>query len=154
VVWSASHSIRLEGIGSRMPVLAVPFSMHMAAAGGHAMWWLQVNGSDMQAPADSILWMWLNDENSMIQELLTEPESEGAEHTQQFLKIDFYRQLIGLGIRDPDFDPSDDFPAGSLGAVIAAPMSLLDTSIEDLRAKYQHDPQRLDAEIQSRLGGL
>jgi hypothetical protein len=154
VVWSDSHSIRLEGIGSRMPVLAVPFSKHMAAAGGHAMWWLQVAGTDMHAPADSILWMWLNDENWMIQELLADPTSDGAERTRQFLKVDFYRQLIGMGIRDEDFDPADDFPTGSLGAVIAAPMGLLGLSIDELRIRNRHDPQLLEAEMQSRLGGL
>jgi hypothetical protein len=154
VVWTTSHSIRLEGLGSRMPILAVPFSKHLSAAGGHGMWWLQVDGSDLHAPADSILWMWLNDENPFIQEMLAEPADPASERTQHFLRMDFYRQLVEIGMRDEDFDMWDEFPAGSLGAVVAIPMRLLGESTGELRAKFVHEPQRLEAEIQARLGGL
>lgn len=154
IVWSSTHSIRLEGLGSRMPILAVPFSRHMSAAGNHALWWLQVSAIDLHAPADSALWMWLNDENWMIRELLSDPSSEGAQRTQQFLRTDFYRQLVEIGIRDDEFDITEDYPTGSLGAVITVPVRLLGGDLGDLRSQFRNEPQRLEAEMQARLGGL
>jgi hypothetical protein len=154
VVWSSTHAVRLEGSGSRMPVVSIAFSQYFASQGNHALWWLQVAGADLYAPADSLLWMWLNEENPIVAEMLTDASSAPAARTQQFLKIDFYRQLIQLGLSDPDFSPDKDYPVGSLGAVISAPMSLLGDSYSDVRAKHANDPQLLDAEIQARLGGL
>jgi len=154
ILWSSAHSIRLEGIGSRMPVLVVPFSKHLAAGGNHGLWWLQLSSTDFESPADSCLWMWLNEENEAIEELLSYPASASSQRTQQFLKADFYRQLIFVGLRDEDFDMSDDYPSGSLGAVIAAPMLLLGESMDELRSQYRFAPMDLEARLQARLGGL
>jgi len=155
VVWQSNHVVRLEGSGSRMPVLALPFSEHVPAGGDHAMWWLQVaQESDFDAAADSVLWMWLNSENAAIQEMLESPSSDSARLTQRFLKIDLYRQLVQLGLRSLDFDLNEDYPSGSLGAVITAPMRLLGTDLMQLRGQFEHDAQGLEVTIQARLGGL
>jgi hypothetical protein len=154
IVWSSAHSIRLEGIGSRMPVLSVPFSKYFAAGASHGMWWLQLSSIDFEAPADAALWMWLNDENEAIRELLGEPKSVGAQRTQQFLKLDFYRQLVGIGLREEHFTLDERYPSGSLGAVVAGPIGLLGVDLQELRAMQSRDPYRLEAELQSRLGGL
>ena len=154
VVWSSEHSIRLEGTGSRMPVIAVPFSEHLSDTGHHGLWWLQVTSSDLSSPAESALWMWLNEENVMIQDLLGFPENDGPIVTQHLLKLDFYRQLVEVGLRNEDFSLEEEYPVGSLGAVIADPVSLLGRHLSELRSILSNDPHRLEAEIQSRLGGL
>lgn len=154
VVWSSAHIVRLEGIGSRMPVLAVPFSRHVAAGGNHGLWWLRVGEIDMEARADSVLWMWLNDENESIQELLTTPLSDGARRTEQFMKLDLYRQLIEIGLRAEDFDLFEHYASGSLGAAISTPMRLLGANLAEIRALLENDPQRLQMIIQAALGGL
>jgi len=119
------------------------------------MWWLQVaQESDFDAAADSVLWMWLNSENAAIQEMLESPSSDSARLTQRFLKIDLYRQLVQLGLRSLDFDLNEDYPSGSLGAVITAPMRLLGTDLMQLRGQFEHDAQGLEVTIQARLGGL
>jgi len=154
IVWSTGYSLRLEGTGARMPVLAVPFSNHLGDGGNHGLWWLQVDSVDLYAPADSALWMWLNDENPIIQNLLSHPESDGALAVQALLKLDFYRQLVELGLRDTDFVLEDEYPTATLGAVIADPIRLLGQNLSELRSMFVNDPSRLEAEIQARLGGL
>lgn len=154
VVWNSAYALRLEGLGSRMPVLAVPFSKWLSASGNRGMWWLQVGATDLFAPAESVLWMWLNDESPTIQQMLTTPDSDGGKRTQEFLKLDTYRQLVELGLRHDDFSLDDTYPVGSLGAVVAAPIGLLGLDLSELRGMQENDAQRLQVTIQTRLGGL
>jgi hypothetical protein len=155
VLWQSSHTVKLEGSGSRMPVLALPFSEQLSSAGSHAMWWLQVaQAPDFNASADSVLWMWLNSENDSIATMLADPDSDSAKTTQRFLKVDLYRQLVEIGLRSTDFDLDEKYPTGSLGAVVAAPLRLLGSDIAQLRGQFEQDTPTLEVMIQARLGGL
>jgi hypothetical protein len=154
IVWSSAFTVRLEGLGARMPVLAAKFSKLLPGDGGNGLWWLQILNSEMTTPAESALWFWVNEENSIIEELLSAEEGPGAQRTQHFMKVDLYRQLVTYGITDDDFSLETTYPAGSLGAAIAAPIRLLNAELDELRARFRDNPRDLEAEIQSRLGGL
>jgi len=154
IVWGSAYRVQLEGLGARMPVLAAKFSQQLAGDGSNGLWWLQILNGEMHSPAESALWFWVNEENPIIEELLSAEGGLGAQRTQHFMKVDLYRQLVTYGILDEDFSLDAAYPAGSLGAAIAAPVRLLHAELEELRGRFRDNPRDLEAEIQSRLGGL
>ena len=154
ILWAAARVVKLEGDGARMPILAVSFSRYLTSASAGAMWWLRIEGDDLDAPADSALWLWINEESPIVMEMLNKPSSDKAKLTSHFMRLDLYRQLVDFGLKHDSFDLNTEYEEGSLGAVVAGPLRLFNADTATLRARYRDDPQRLEAELQARVGGL
>jgi hypothetical protein len=154
ILWAAARLVKLEGSGARLPILAVSFSKHLTSVSAGAMWWLRIEGDDLDAPADSALWLWINEESPIVREMLNKPNSERSKLTSHFMRLDLYRQLVAFGLEHDLFNLDAEYEEGSLGAVIAAPLRLFNDDSATLRARYRDDPQRLEAELQARVGGL
>lgn len=153
ILWTSKYTIDLEGTGARMPTIALPFSTQLIG-GEHGLWWLRVASRDFHAQANSVLWLWLNEENLVIRELLDSPSSDGSVRTQELLRLDIYRQLIEIGLLDSEFSLDETYAQGSLGAVVAGPVRLLGESLNTLRQLHDQDAPRLNAQIQAAFGGL
>jgi hypothetical protein len=151
VVWSSSRfSVDLEGLGSRMPVVAFPFSRRLAHS-ANAQWWLSVRSTDLDRPADGVLWMWLNEEHPYVKALLVDPETEPSERTALHLSADFHRQLLQMAITSPDLDMAAEYDRGSLGASLVSIVRLLEDDLESLRTQYASDPWLVEARMQAAI---
>jgi len=154
ILYTATRVVKLEGGGARMPILAVSFSKYLTSASAGGLWWLRIEGNDLDAPADSALWLWINEESTIIQEMLTRPNSEKSQLTAHLMRLDLYRQLVAFGLAHDSFSLDHEYEEGSLGAVVSAPIRLFNEDSATLRARYRDDPQRLEAELQARVGVL
>lgn len=154
VVWASSrYAIDLEGLGSRLPVVAFPFSKRLQASAG-AQWWLQVQSKDLEQPVDSVLWMWLNDEHPYVNQLLREPEDEASQRTSLHLVSDFHRQLLQLALAHEDLAMDANYAPGSLGEALVSVVRLIDPDLEALRSTYRVDPWKIETVLQAALGGV
>jgi hypothetical protein len=149
VVWASSkYSVDLEGLGSRMPVVAFPFSRRLAHS-VNAQWWLSVRSTDLDRPADSVLWMWLNEEHPYVKALLNDPTTDTSDRTALHLSSDFHRQLLQMALLSHDLDLSVEYDRGSLGASLVSIVRLIDDDLESLRAQYSSDPWLVEAKLQA-----
>ncbi|MGR0319445.1 hypothetical protein [Agromyces sp. ZXT2-3] len=153
VLWEETTKIDLEGIASRLPVVAQPFSQHLPDSTG-AMWWLHIadENAALEVRADSVLWMWLNSDNPIIAEVLAGGQSHALERTTHHMWIDFHRQLVHFAIRRDDLDPEQEYPAGSLGELLRTVVHATGESPESLGHLYRSAPGDFEMRIQAAFG--
>lgn len=152
VLWQSDWKVRLEGLAPRFPAAPVPFSKVLGRS-NEAMWWLQVGRiSDLDDPADGILWLWLNSENSLVQEMLASPNDPLAQRTLMLMKLDVTRQLIRLGLELDQLDLGATYAQNSIGQVLDNNLRLLGNDLDSIRAEQKGSPSTLDARIQSAFG--
>lgn len=153
VVWETTTRIALEGLAPRMPILAVPFSSHLPSSRG-AMWWLQVNPPepDLEAPADGVLWMWLNSENPVIASMLARPDDLESRRTRFHIRLDLARQLVMLATRLEDLNVDVVYGEDTIGAALRRHVNLLGGDLNQLRTSARSAPEVLEARIQAAFG--
>lgn len=153
VLWEETTKIDLEGIASRLPVVAQPFSQHLSDSAG-AMWWLHIadENASLEVRADSVLWMWLNSDNPVIAEVLAGGVSPALERTNHHMWIDFHRQLVLFAIRNEELDPEREYPPGSLGELLRTVVHATGESVESLGHMYRAAPGEFEMRIQAAFG--
>jgi hypothetical protein len=73
ILWSMEHTVRLEGIGARMPIQATSFVDLLHGQSINGLWHFTIDTSDLAVPVDAAVRVLLNSDNSMIQEFLDDP---------------------------------------------------------------------------------
>lgn len=151
VLWSEEWRVFLEGDQSRFPTEIVSFANHPSAPAG-AAWALEVDTSDLAAPAPGCVRLLLNSDHPVYSRLTSEPTSPEAVRTREFMRFDTARQLVSAAMTSEEFGP-DEFEEGSLGAILRARLANYfgedGDEVEPLRARWQASPWEIDAELQA-----
>ncbi|SDB85587.1 hypothetical protein SAMN05216410_0480 [Sanguibacter gelidistatuariae] len=149
ILWTTKHSILLEGDAARFPTAKADFS---ALDNGfpNAHWWLELHIDEdaLDAPSDSAMRLWLN-ENSVIAKSILDDDSAGGALVK-IMTSDVYRQLIRAAFDIDTFSMEIDYGIGSIGHTLQMLLHMLDYSDINLaRSAHREDPTRLDARLQS-----
>jgi len=153
VLWEETTKIDLEGIASRLPVVAQSFAQHLPESAG-AMWWLHIADEDaaLEVRADSVLWMWLNSDNPIIAEVLAGAQSAALDRTSHHMWIDFHRQLVLFALRREDLEPEHEYPPGSLGELLRTVIHATGETSEALRHLLRSAPGDFEMRVQAAFG--
>jgi hypothetical protein len=150
-LWSDEFVMLLEGDSSRFPTEALSFSATGVGARNCA-WRLEIDTSDLYAPALSALRVVLNTDHDAYSRLAGPPGNPESEVTRHFLAYDIARQLVVTALTREDLVPAD-YEQGSIGDVLRA--RLRDyfgdegDAIEPLRQRWAFSPAEVDAELQA-----
>ncbi|MEQ4565254.1 hypothetical protein [Paenarthrobacter sp. CAP02] len=152
-VFRLERKITLEGSAPRLPMLPVSFAEHGFAGSSRSLWWLRLTTRDLSVSASAAIWLWLNSDNSYIEELLRDSESAESAPWLRFLELDFMRQLLREALSSDELSLEMDYPEDSLGQVLSSVVRLLGGSLSQVRQRYREDAGRVEAELQAKVGG-
>lgn len=155
LLWQLSDpiTVRLEGVGARMPIMTAPTRGEPFLGQHRAKWKIEVDRSDLDVPVEAAVRVILNEGNPEAQLLLEEPHREAARAIEHFLTLDVHRELVRAALHEETgLDPSRAYPEDSIGALLQLEVSLLDESIDSLRMLHTDNPAQLDTDIQGHLG--
>jgi len=150
-LWADSHETLLEGDSSRFPTEALGFEANGVGSRNTA-WRVNVNTSDLDAPALSAIQVVLNTEHPVYRRLTENAEGADALVTRQFLAYDVARQLVAAALVQEDL-VATEYERGSIGAILRA--RLRDyfghegDEVTPLRQRWASSPADIDAELQS-----
>lgn len=149
ILWTTKHSILLEGDAARFPTAVADFSS-LDNGFPNAHWWLELHIDEdaLDAPSDSAMRLWLN-ENSALAKSILDDDPAGAALVK-VMTSDVYRQLIRAAFDIESFSIEVDYGVGSIGHTLQTLFQTLDYSDINLaRSAHIEDPTRLDARLQS-----
>ena len=153
ILWSDTWKVLLEGIAARLPIVPVPPGQAPFIDLHNARWFVKVEMTDLDAPIDAAVRVFINDANENVQRMMAEPGGETANAMTSSLLIDVQREFIRVALEDDGpFEPGRDYPDGSLGAALAASLKLFGDDYEELQARATYDSASFDVEVQGRLG--
>lgn len=152
-VFRTSSRVVLEGDAGQLPILPVSFSDHGVKNPSSSWWWLRFMSRDLLDSANSALWMWLNTDNDILQALLDRPDSEVGATWVRFLKVDFVRQLLREAVCHPGLSDAEEYPDGSLGALLMGVIRLVGSSLEEVKRRYAEDGGLVEANLQGAVNG-
>ena len=139
----------LEGDAARFPTAMADFST-LDNGFPNAHWWLELHIDEdaLDAPSDSAMRLWLN-ENSALAKSILDDDPAGAALVK-VMTSDVYRQLIRAAFDIDSFSIEVDYGVGSIGHTLQTLFHILDYSDINLaRSAHIEDPTRLDARLQS-----
>lgn len=152
-VFRTFSRVVLEGDAGQLPILPVSFKSHGVKNPGSSWWWLRFLSNDLLDSANSALWMWLNTDNDLLRVLIEQPDSEPGKTWMRFLKVDFVRQLLREALSHPELNDVDEYPDGSLGALLKGVIKLVGASVEEVRSRYSEDGGLVEANLQGAVNG-
>lgn len=153
ILWSSEWPVLLEGIAARLPIIPVSMGQHPFYDLHNARWLVKVEPTDLEAPIDAAVRVYVNESNENIQRMMAEPGGETANAMTSSLLIDIQRELMRVALaEDSPFDPDHDYPEGSLGAAMSTSIGLFRKDFELLQNIAHYDPPSFDVELQGRLG--
>ncbi|MGF6835759.1 hypothetical protein QF015_003957 [Paenarthrobacter sp. TE4293] len=151
-VFRMDRRVILEGTAPRLPMLPVRFSEYDLQNSQESLWWLKLMTKDLHASAASAVWLWMNIENPSVQAMLDNPDAPESGAWLKFLKIDFARQLLREALDHEELTLSEGYPEASLGHALSGVVRLLGETVEYVRARYNDDPGRVEAQLQAKVG--
>ncbi|MGJ0386109.1 hypothetical protein [Paenarthrobacter nicotinovorans] len=151
-VFRMDRRLILEGTAPRLPMLPVRFSEYDLQDSQESLWWLKLMTKDLHASAASAIWLWMNIENQSVQAMLDNPDASESGVWLKFLKIDFARQLLREALDHEELTLSEGYPEASLGHALSGVVRLLGETVEYVRARYNDDPGRVEAQLQAKVG--
>jgi hypothetical protein len=157
VLWTDSHPVRLQGNATHFPIAVADFEQLPYPS--ETTWFLDI-GDDLEAAALGSLLLIVNESRDVVVEALTgvaEP-SPTTNAIMSVLWTDTLRSLVERAVTDDEFDQGNDYPTGSLGAVLRAILRdrFPDEDLESLRREHDQDPALFTSRIQAAarmLGG-
>jgi hypothetical protein len=149
LVFAQSDRLQLEGNGGQLPLLPVSFKEQGVTPSESGLWWLRINHVELDAPASSALWLWLNSDNSEISALLESSTDQQQQMLTTFMAVDFSRQLLNVALTVDDLDLDTDYPESSLGLTLAGIVRLIGETLPQVRLAYQTDPGAVEARLQA-----
>ncbi|WP_311214492.1 MULTISPECIES: hypothetical protein [unclassified Arthrobacter] len=152
-VFRVERKIVLEGSAPRLPMLPVSFAEHGFSSSSKSLWWLRLTSHDLMTNASAAIWLWLNSDNDNIKHMLQDSESQEAGAWLRFLELDFIRQLFREALTSEELSLDMDYPEESLGHVLSSVVRLVGGSLDQVQQRYREDPGRVEAELQSKVGG-
>jgi hypothetical protein len=156
LLWSASDQIVLEGSGGRFPTISTDFAAEGIAGNHGGMWYLDISDTDLQANCTTALALYVNTLNPSVQEVLAGGTAARSSQLIGFMMYDVYRQLMGVAIRNPEFDDRAQYERGSLGDMLVTLLRICfpGKGISQLRRDYDLSPSDVDAELLARAWRL
>ncbi|MFC7861355.1 hypothetical protein ACFQ9D_12760 [Arthrobacter koreensis] len=152
-VFRTSSRVVLEGDAGQLPILPVSFSNYGVKNPSSSLWWLRFMSTDLFYSANSALWMWLNTENNILLTMLDRPDSEVGATWLRFLKVDFVRQLLREALTHPGLSEAEEYPEGSLGALLMGVVRLVGPSLDEVKSRYAEDAGLVEANLQGLVNG-
>lgn len=155
-LWSDSTRVRLEGSGTRFPVVPVPFSQTGLAGGRRGLWCLSLEASDLADSALGSIRLYLNSEHQAVQRLLEVPDSPESQMLAAYLQFDVTRQLVLYTLRNEDLLLDVAYDAGSVGDLMSSLLVRLypDRDLGTVRGDWRTNPGEFESELQARAGLL
>ncbi|MEV6695326.1 hypothetical protein AB0M35_28040 [Micromonospora sp. NPDC051196] len=149
ILWQDRRRFRLEGSGSRFPVVGTGFADSGLAEGRRALWYLSC-ATDLDATDTGSIRLHLNTDHSAISAMLNHPDAKQSRVLAEILQHDLARQLIQTALRCEELQDSHDYGQGTLGELF---LNLVrryfpGRSLSDLRSQNGHDPGELEAVLQ------
>lgn len=156
LLWSASQQVVLEGSGGRFPTINTDFAAEGIAGGVMGMWFLEIFDNDLQANCTNALALYVNSSNPSIQDVLAGGTAARTSQLIAFMMYDVYRQLMGVAIRNTEFDDRARYERGSLGDMLVTLLRIFfpGKGIFQLRRDYDLSPADVDAELLARAWKL
>jgi hypothetical protein len=154
ILWRSSQSTRLQGDGAQFPTEAVDFAA-IGLSDHAAAWYLSVELDDPEALFMSSVRVYLNLGLPIVQELLAGASSEQVDQLRRTLLWDVTRQLVVLGLNNPEvqelrFDEAAISIAGVLRNLLAYVWPT--TPLETVGNWLIDDPGRVERRLQQYCG--
>jgi hypothetical protein len=151
VLWSEEHRVFLEGDQTRFPTEIVSFASYPTAPAS-AAWCVEIDTSDLAAPALGCVRLLLNSDHPAYDRLRGVPDAPEAIRTREFLRFDVARQLVTAALMAEEFG-AHEYEEGSLGWVLRARLSNYygeaGDDVDSLRAWWRASPWECDADLQA-----
>lgn len=149
ILWQDRRRFRLEGGGSRFPVVGTSFAESGLAEGRRSLWYLSCT-PDLDASDTGSIRLYLNTDHPAIISMLQHPEAKDSMTLSEMLRHDVLRQLIHTALRCEDLQDSHDYGEGTLGELFVNLIRRYfpDRSLSDLRSQHDNDPGELEAVLQ------
>lgn len=156
LLWSASEQVILEGAGGRFPTISTDFAAEAIVGNSAGMWYLDISDTDLQANCTTALALYVNSSNPSIQEVLAGGAAARSSQLIAFMMYDVYRQLMGVAIRNIEFDDRAKYERGSLGDMLVTLLRIFfpGKGIGQLRRDYDFSPPDVEAELLARAWRL
>ncbi|MFF2494181.1 hypothetical protein [Agromyces sp. NPDC058064] len=155
IIWRESHSTYLEGVGSQFPTDSEDFAITRPAS-ADAAWTLRVDTSDMQALFVSAVRLTLNSGSSAVANMLRGSKAPASMALARFLEVDITRQLVEVALNCDEVaaESVEDSDEETVSAVLRSLLSTIWPGVpyETLRRWRDHDPARIDSQIQHARG--
>lgn len=150
-LWSEEYRLQLEGSGSRLPVMAVSFREHGIAFGKRALWYLDLDGSDLHAPVTGRITLYVNTDHPAAETLLEAEQASWDSDIVEFLLHDIARAMVNAALDSNSFDLAAKYDAGTVGAALQGMVQPIGLSMQELEAL---DGNILGSLVQVRTGFL
>jgi hypothetical protein len=150
-LWSDEFNVILEGDSSRFPTEALSFSA-TGVGSPICAWRLDIDTSDLYAPALSAVRVVLNTDHPAYERLAGPSGNPEADVTRQFLAYDIARQIVVTALAREDLTATD-YDRGSIGDVLRARLrdyfGQEGDDVQPLRQRWASSPSEIDAELQA-----
>ncbi|MGW0042533.1 hypothetical protein [Rhodococcus sp. NPDC003348] len=149
VLWQDRFSVLLQGDAVLFPLAIADF--HDLPYPTKASWYLEI-GEDLEAAALGSVLLLANERREVVVNSLAAAGSPSDSDLRVLstLRTDVQRALIERALTHEDFDEDVDYPAGSLGALLAAVlrMTFPAFSVEALRRERLSEPALFTSRMQ------
>ncbi|MEJ2866730.1 hypothetical protein WCD74_03080 [Actinomycetospora sp. OC33-EN08] len=150
VLWRDVRSALLQGDNVLFPLAVADFQQLVYPTG--ASWHLEL-GQNLDAQALGSILLLANKRREAVVNALTSAgdPSDADRRVLSVVRSDVIRSLIERAIVDDVFDMEEDYPAGSIGALLVAVVrnTFPDRTLEMLRRERSHEPIRFATRLQS-----
>lgn len=149
LLWSTSDRIILEGSGGRFPTAVSDFDEAGLPGGGSGLWYVEITDSDLAASATRCLRLHLNSGHPDIRDMLEQPDNEPTVQLLRHLRHDTTRQLLGVALRNEEFDDRATYGRGTLGDVLITVIRVHfpGRSLDQLRSDFEMNAAEVDSEL-------
>ncbi len=154
ILWQESHTLRLEGGGSRFPMEILDFTKCGWQFPNRAAWMLEWDPEDLELPVLGGMRLYLNSDHPRVKRMLEFPKELDVRIFQGAMQYDVARTLIRGALLNPEFIQRDEpWPTDSVGKTIWLLFrSFTGDSPETLRQMMDNDVARFEARLQHHLG--
>lgn len=150
VLWRDVHPLLLQGDAVLLPISVVDFADLIYPTG--AAWHLEL-GHNLDAQALGSILLLVNERREIVTTALASASdpSDADLRVLSMIRTDVVRSLIERALTDEDFDAGEDYPTGSIGALLAAVLrtAFPDRSVDGLKRDRTYNPTLFTTRIQN-----
>jgi hypothetical protein len=155
VLWREVQSVMLQGDAVLFPLAIVDFEQVRYPTG--AAWHLELS-EDLDSQALGSILLLANKRRPVVTTALENAAapSEADRLVLSTVQTEVIRSLVERAIVDEEFDPANDYAAGTVGALLASVLraTFPDRDLEALRRERKHEPILFTTRLQNATGLL
>jgi hypothetical protein len=148
-LWSDRFSVLLQGDAALFPLAVADF--HDLPYPSNSAWYVEL-GEDLEAAALGSVLLLANERNDIVVTALRSAATpnDADRRVLSVIRTDVLRALVERALTDEDFGGDEDYPNGSLGALLAAVIrtTFPGLTIDALRRERQSAPALFACRIQ------